>query len=84
MIFFKKGIGITRSNLKEGKILVLVDLHSKDRVSGGLSETTQTHLGIEEVHHRLLRRRVVVILRGDLVNGKVVDHASMKQLRYVV
>lgn len=84
MILKKKGIRITRSNLKEGKILVLVDLHSKDRVSGGLSETTQAHLGIEEVHHRLLCRRVAVILRRDSVNGEVVDHTSMKQLQYVV
>lgn len=28
---------LTGSNLKEGKILILVDLHCKDRVSRGLS-----------------------------------------------
>lgn len=44
------------SHLKEGKILILVDLYCKDRVSRGLSKTTQTHLGIEEVHHGLLQR----------------------------
>lgn len=49
--------GVSGSNLEEGKILILVDLHCKDRVSRGLSKTTQTHLGIEEVHHRLLHRR---------------------------
>lgn len=49
-------ISIQGSNLKEGKILILVDLHCKDRVSRGLSKTTQTHLGIEEVHHRLLKQ----------------------------
>lgn len=53
----------TLSNLEEGKVLVLVDLHSKNWVPGGLSEATQAHLGIEEVHHRLLHRR-------DGVNGQ--------------
>lgn len=46
------------SDLKEGKVLILVDLHCKDRVPRGLSKTTQTHLGIEEVHHGLLHRGV--------------------------
>lgn len=45
------------SHFKEGKIFILVDLYCKDRVSRGLSKTTQTHLGIEEVHHGLLHRR---------------------------
>lgn len=45
------------SHLKKGKILILVDLYCKDRVSRGLSKTTQTHLGIEEVHHGLLHNR---------------------------
>lgn len=44
------------SHLKEGKILILVDLYGKNRVSRGLSKTTQTHLGIEEVHHGFLHR----------------------------
>lgn len=30
-------MGVPGSNLKEGKILILVDLHCKDRVSRGLS-----------------------------------------------
>lgn len=44
------------SHLKEGKILILVYLYCKNRVSRGLSKTTQTHLGIKEVHHGLLNR----------------------------
>lgn len=44
------------SHLKKGKILILVYLYCKDRVSRGLSKTTQTHLGIEEVHHGLLHK----------------------------
>lgn len=43
------------SYLKEGKVLILVDLNCKNRVARCLSETTQTHLGIKEVHHRLLQ-----------------------------
>lgn len=43
------------SYLKEGKVLVLVDLNCKNRIARCLSETTQTHLGIKEVHHRLLQ-----------------------------
>lgn len=42
-------------HLKEGKVLILVDLNCKNRVPRRLSETTQTHLGIEEVHHGLLQ-----------------------------
>ena len=44
------------SNLKEGEVLVLVDLDCKDRVPGGLGQTPQTHLSVEEIHHRLLHR----------------------------
>lgn len=45
------------SYLKEGKVLILVDLNCKNRVARCLSETTQTHLGIKEVHHRLLQMK---------------------------
>lgn len=65
---------LSASNLKEGKIFILVDLHCKYRVSRGLSKTTQTHLGIEEVHHRLLRRREGVNKREvNLIHGEVIN-----------
>lgn len=44
----------TKSDLQKGKVLVLVDLNSKNWVSWGLGQATQTHLSIEKVHHRLL------------------------------
>ncbi len=47
----------TKTDLQKGKILVLVDLNSKDWVAWGLSQATQTHLSIEEVHHRLLLKK---------------------------
>lgn len=46
----------TLVNLKKGKIFILVYLNCKNRVPRGLSKTTQTHLGIEEVHHGLLHK----------------------------
>lgn len=39
------------THLKEGKVLILIDLYCKNGIAGGLSKTTQTHLGIKEVHH---------------------------------
>ena len=66
-------------HLKEGKILILIDLNCKDRVSRGLSKTTQTHLGIEEVHHGFLCERE----RGDLkiisIDGETIKNTNMKQ-----
>ncbi len=47
-----------KTDLQKGKILVLVDLNSKDWVAWGLSQATQTHLSIEEVHHRLLYKYI--------------------------
>lgn len=45
------------THLKEGKVLILIDLYCKNGIAGGLSKTTQTHLGIKEVHHWLLNIR---------------------------
>lgn len=50
------GPTVVPAYLQEGEVLVLVNLHSQDRVARGLSQPPQAHLGIEEVHHGLLQR----------------------------
>lgn len=72
----------TFSNLEEGKVLVLVDLHSKNWVPRGLSEAAQTHLGIKEVHHRLLHRRDWTEVNG--ISHWRTDDKMQHQLRELV
>lgn len=49
------GGGGAGTNLQEGEVLVLVDLHRQDRVAQGLGESGQAHLRVEELRHGLLQ-----------------------------
>ena len=40
---------------KKSKVLIKVDLASQDWVSFSLSQTTEMHLLVEEIHHFLFR-----------------------------